>query len=217
VLPRFATFFDEFDAKLPLTTRMMLSMGNFFGEKGWMVGIALILFALLLIMYIRSEPGQMAKDRLALRLPVVRELARAAIIERFSRILSAMVGAGVPISAAMTAAIDSTDNRVYSNALVAASKEMLEGQGLAAPITRTGLFPGTVTQMVRVGEETGTLDQQLHIAAEYYDKELEFKLDRMTALFEPLVIIFMGAIVGFVALALVQAMYGVYGQSGVGG
>ena len=88
----------------------------------------------------------------------------------------------------------------------------MEGQGLAEPLARTGLFPGAARQMFRVGEETGTLDEQLETAAIYYDRELDFKIKRFTGLFEPAVIIFMGVIVGFVAVALVSAMYGIYHQ-----
>ena len=88
----------------------------------------------------------------------------------------------------------------------------MEGQGLAEPLARTGLFPGAARQMFRVGEETGTLDAQLATAAAFYDRELDVKLKRFTSLFEPLVIIFMGVIVGFVAIALVSAMYGIYKQ-----
>ena len=90
---------------------------------------------------------------------------------------------------------------------------MLEGEGLAQPITDTGLFPKAATQMMRVGEDTGTLDTQLENAAQYYGRELEYKLKKLTSLFEPAVIIFMGVIVGFVAVALISAMYGIFNQS----
>jgi type IV pilus assembly protein PilC len=89
---------------------------------------------------------------------------------------------------------------------------MMQGQGLAEPIAQSGLFPAAARQMFRVGEETGTLDQQLEVAAAYYGRELETKLDRATALFEPAIIIFMGVVVGFVAVALISAMYGIYNQ-----
>ena len=217
VLPKFKVFFESFDAKLPLTTRSLLALGDFVETSGWMVAVGGVVALVLLVLFVRSERGHRTKDRLLLRIPVLRDVVRGAVVERFCRILSAMVEAGVPISAAMTAAIQSTDNRVFSGALVKASGEMLEGRGLAQPIAESRLFPGTVTQMIRVGEETGTLDRQLEVAAEYYEKELTFKLDRLTSLFEPAMIIVMGLIVGFVAIALVQAMYGVYGQSGIGG
>ena len=90
---------------------------------------------------------------------------------------------------------------------------MLEGEGLAEPIADTHLFPRAASQMMRVGENTGTLDIQLENAADYYGRELEYKLKRLTSLFEPAVIIFMGLIVGFVAVALISAMYGVFNSS----
>jgi type IV pilus assembly protein PilC len=215
VLPRFKVFFESFDAELPMTTKSLLALGDFMETSGWMVAVGFVVFMVLLFLFARSERGHLTRDRLLLKIPVLREVVRGAVVERFCRILSAMVEAGVPISAAMTAAIESTNNRVFNAALIKASTEMLEGRGLAQPIAESNLFPGTVTQMIRVGEETGTLDRQLEVAAEYYEKELVFKLDRLTSLFEPAMIIVMGLIVGFVAVALVQAMYGVYGQSGI--
>ena len=88
----------------------------------------------------------------------------------------------------------------------------LEGEGLARPLAATGLFPATAVRMMRVGEDTGTLDTQLEVTAHYYEGELDYRLKKLTALFEPVVIVVMGLIVGFVALALIQAMYGIFGQ-----
>ena len=125
-----------------------------------------------------------------------------------------MVGAGVPLPEAMVVVSESTGNAVYERALARVREEMLEGEGIAAPITRTDLFPGVVTQMIRVGEDTGTLDQQLATAALFYEKELDYKVKKLTTYFEPAMIIFMGLVVGFVAIALVSAMYGIFRQSG---
>ena len=216
VLPKFKDFFAGFDAQLPFTTRFLLGVGDFMGKYGTIVFGLGFLLIVLTVVYAKSEPGRYMRNRLSLRLPVVRDVVRASVVERFCRILSAMVQAGIPIADAMNAAIGSTDNRVFAKELVPASERMLRGEGLARPLGDTGLFPGMVVQMMRVGEETGTLDKQLEIAADFYEKELEFKLNKMTALFEPAVIIFMGAAVGFVAIALVQAMYGIYNQSSVG-
>ena len=112
----------------------------------------------------------------------------------------------------MTVTADSANNAVYRKALEGIREAMMEGQGLAAPLARTGLFPGAAKQMFRVGEETGTLDQQLNVAAEYYGRELETKVEHATSLFEPAIIIVMGVVVGFVAVALISAMYGIYSQ-----
>jgi type IV pilus assembly protein PilC len=121
----------------------------------------------------------------------------------------------VSLPEAMTVTADAIGNLVFRKALNTVRNEMLEGQGLATPIARTGLFPGALRQMFRVGEETGTLDEQLETAAAYYDRELDFKIKRFTSLFEPAVIIFMGVVVGAVAVALVSAMYGIYRQVNV--
>jgi type IV pilus assembly protein PilC len=134
------------------------------------------------------------------------------LVERFCRILAAMVGAGVGLPEALRVATESLRNRVFVRALSSVGDSMFRGEGLAQPLAATGLFPGTATQMIRVGEETGTLDGQLETTASYYDGELTYKIGKLTALFEPAVIVAMGAIVGFVAIALVSAMYGIYSQ-----
>jgi type IV pilus assembly protein PilC len=118
----------------------------------------------------------------------------------------------VALPEAMSVTADATNNAVWRRGLTTARDQMLEGEGLSAPLARTGLFPGAARQMFRVGEETGTLDDQLAIAATYYNRELDYKVARFTAMFEPAVIIFMGIVVGFVAVALVTAMYGIYSQ-----
>ena len=216
VLPKFKQFFAGFNAKLPMTTKLLLDVGDFMGKFGGLVFGGILVLVVLVVVYAKSEPGRLTRNKLSLRIPALGDVVRASVIERFCRILSAMVHAGIPIADSMSAAIDSTDNRVFARALVPASERMLRGEGLAIPLGETELFPGMVVQMMRVGEETGTLDRQLDIAADFYEAELTYKLERFTALFEPMVIVLMGLIVGFVAVALVQAMYGIYNQSAVG-
>ena len=142
--------------------------------------------------------------------PLVKDVVLFAVTERVCRIVGAMVKAGVPLPETLNAAIQGTNNKVFETGLVDARDRMLEGEGLAEPIADTHLFPARPSQMMRVGENTGTLDIQLENAAEYYGRELEYKLKKLTSLFEPAVIIFMGVIVGFVAVALISAMYGVF-------
>ena len=123
-----------------------------------------------------------------------------------------MLRAGVALPDAMRVTAESANNDVYREGLSTVREEMMEGQGLAEPLARTGLFPGAARQMFRVGEETGTLDHQLETASAFYERELDVKIKRFTGLFEPAVIIFMGVVVGFVAVAMVSAMYGIYHQ-----
>jgi type IV pilus assembly protein PilC len=105
-----------------------------------------------------------------------------------------------------------TNNTVFRQGLTHAREAMMRGEGLAAPLSDTGLFPAAARHMFSVGERTGTMDEQLETAASYFDRELEYKLKNFTALFEPAVIIVVGVIVGFVAIALISAMYGIFRQ-----
>jgi type IV pilus assembly protein PilC len=216
VLPRFVVFFKSFGAKLPLPTRMMMDASGFI-TKWWYVIFAVMIISIVSYILARRSPkGREKLDGIFLKLPVVGDLTQTAILERVCRILSSLLVAGVDLPRSMAVTAESSNNLVYQKALENIRIEMMEGQGLAGPIARTGLFPGAAQQMFRVGEETGTLDQQLEVAAEYYGRELETKVDRATALFEPAIIIFMGVIVGFVAVALISAMYGIYSQVKVG-
>ena len=217
VLPRFQTFFESFDAKLPLATRMLVSFTGFLTGSWLELVIALALVFLGMLLLIVTERGRRIRDVILLRIPIAGDVVRFTVIERFCRILSSMVQAGVPIAESLRLAGVGANNYVYQRSLSSARNKMLEGEGIYRPIATTGLFPGTVIQMMRVGEETGTLDQQLEAVAGYYGKELEFKLKRLTNLFEPLCIIVVAVIVGFVAVALVSAIYGVYNQADLGG
>ena len=212
VLPRFAVFFKSLNAKLPLPTRIVLTGAGFMGHWWWALGGGVVAFAAVIIPSLKTRWGRRFKSRLALKVPVIGEVTRYSIVERFCRVLSSMVLAGVPLPEAMIVVSESTRNIVYQRALDKVRLEMLEGEGIAGPITRTELFPTAVTQMVRVGEATGTLDAQLATAAAYYEQELDYKVKKLAALFEPLMIIAMGLVVGFVAVALVSAMYGIFNQ-----
>jgi type IV pilus assembly protein PilC len=216
VLPRFTVFFKSLHAKLPLITVMMMDASSFI-LHWWYAEAAFVIVVVGGFIAMRRSPGGRAKlDAIMLKLPVVGDLTQTAILERCCRILSSMLKAGVDLPKAMQVTADSANNAVYHKALEEVREAMMEGQGLAGPISRTGLFPGAARQMFRVGEETGTLDQQLDVAGEYYNRELETKLERATALFEPAIIIVMGVVVGFVAVALISAMYGIYNQVKVG-
>jgi type IV pilus assembly protein PilC len=216
VLPRFVTFFKSFHAKLPLPTRMMMTFSSFISHWWYVILAVFVVLVVTFIVMRRSEKGRSWLDSMVLKMPVVGDLTQVAILERICRILSSLLRAGVDLPRSMAVTAESANNIIYRRALETIRVEMMEGQGLAGPIARTGLFPGAAQQMFRVGEETGTLDQQLEVAAEYYARELETKVDRATALFEPAIIIFMGVIVGFVAVALISAMYGIYSQVKVG-
>jgi type IV pilus assembly protein PilC len=213
VLPKFTKFFKNLGANLPLPTRMLLAFSDI-TQKFWFVWVAMLIgFVAVLLWMHKTDAGRLVRDKLFLRVPLIKDVVLYAVVERVCRIVAAMVKAGVPLPDTIAAAIKGTNNKVFEAALNGARERMLEGEGLAQPITDTRLFPKAATQMMRVGEDTGTLDVQLDNAAQYYGRELEYKLKKLTSLFEPAVIIFMGLVVGFVAVALISAMYGIFGQS----
>ena len=212
VLPKFKVFFANLHATLPLPTRMLLAFTNLMTQWWWAILAGLMLTGLSLFLALKTERGRHAKDGFVLRLPVVGDTVQYALVERFARILASMVNAGVSLPESLRVSTESLHNLVYTRALYKVAESMLEGEGLAAPLAATKLFPSTAVQMIRVGEDTGTLDGQLEVTARYYEAELAYKIKKLTALFEPAVIVIMGVIVGFVAVALVSAMYGVFNQ-----
>jgi type IV pilus assembly protein PilC len=211
-MPRFVVFFKSLHAKLPLPTRMLLSASSAFSTYWYAILGALIVLVVGFVSMRRSQGGRALLDGLLLKLPVLGLLVQAAVLERICRVLSSMLRAGVDLPQAMTVTADASNNAVYREGINRIREQMMEGQGLADPLAQTGLFPGAARQMFRVGEETGTLDIQLETAATYYHRELEVRVKHFTSLFEPAVIIFMGVVVGFVAVALISAMYGIYSQ-----
>ncbi|MEV4146090.1 type II secretion system F family protein [Amycolatopsis sp. NPDC049691] len=212
VLPRFKAFFASLHAVLPLPTRMLLAVTDFLGEWWWALLAGGLVAGLLYLAAVRTPSGRYARDRVVLSLPAIGPTVRHALVERFCRILSSMVGAGVPLPEALRVATESLRNRVFLRGLARVAEAVLEGEGLARPLAGSGLLPVTAAQMIRVGEDTGTLDTQLEITAQYYEGELDYRLKKLTALFEPAVIVVMGLLVGFVAVALVSAMYGIFNQ-----
>jgi len=209
VLPQFKPLFAELNADLPLTTRSLLFVATLFSTLWYIPFTCFSAFAATLYWLFKTPSGRPVRDKLVLRIPIIKGIVEYAILERFCRILAAMVKAGVPLPEGMKTTTESTTNSVFRERLEIAQAEMVEGGGFSKPLAATELFPGAAKQMFKVGEETGTLDKQLEVASLYFDRELESRIKKFTTMFEPLMIIFVGLIVGFVAVALVQAMYGV--------
>ncbi len=212
VLPKFRSFFTSLNAKLPLPTRMLLDIARWITAWGLLAGGVIVAFGILSLFALHTEKGREIRDRLLLKIPVVGNLIHTAIIERFCRLLASMTVAGVPLPEALAVTTAATNNTVFRKGLTSARAAMLRGEGLAGPLADTGLFPGAARQMFAVGESTGNLDDQLQSAANYLDRELDYRIKRFTTFIEPAVIIGVGLIVGFVAIALVSAMYGIYHQ-----
>lgn len=212
-IPKFADFFADFDAELPLPTKLLMSIADFVGSTaGLVTGILILIGLTSLVLYIRTPGGRRNVHALQLQIPLIQTVVTYSSTERFARVLSALLDAGVPLTDALPSAIDCANNIVYKERLTASMEAVLEGHGFAEPLARTELFPNAVIQMVRVGERTGELSDQLNNAATFYEEELGYAVDKLTAWFEPIMMLFIGTVVGFVALAMVSAMYGIYGQ-----
>lgn len=212
-IPKFAEFFEDFDAELPLPTRMLMAIADFVGSPaGLITGIVLVALFFSTMLYIRTPKGRRNLHALQLKLPMISTVVTYSSTERFTRVLAALLDAGVPLPDALPTSIDCANNEVYKERLRVAMEGTLEGRGFAEPLASTDLFPNAVVQMVRVGERTGELADQLENAAGFYEEELGYAVDKMTAWFEPMMILFIGLVVGFVALAMVSAMYGIYNQ-----
>jgi type IV pilus assembly protein PilC len=211
VLPQFKPLFEELNAELPLPTRMMLFVSRFFTDLWYITAITFLMIFGALAFLTMHPKGKELWQRMSLKIPIIGGIVEYAILERFCSVLHTMLKAGVAVPAAMETTIEAVSNIVYREQLDIARQQMLEGAGFAVPLIETELFPGAARQMFKVGEETGTLDQQLEVAGQYFNRELEYRIKNFTTLFEPIMILFVGFIVGFVAIALVSAMYGVLG------
>jgi type IV pilus assembly protein PilC len=209
VLPQFKPLFAELHADLPFATRALLFFASLFTDLWYIPFTGLMISVASLLWLTKTPKGRVTKDKLVLKIPVIKGIVEYAILERFCRILGAMIKAGVPLPEGLKTTTEATSNTVFRVRLEEAQAVMLEGGGFSRPLADTGLFPGAARQMFKVGEETGTLDTQLEMASIYFDRELESRIKKFTTMFEPLMIVMVGLLVGFVAVALVSAMYGV--------
>lgn len=212
VLPKFSAMYASLGSDLPLPTRMLLGFTDFV-IAGWpfMLG-GVVAVSALAYAIAGGERGKVRRDRAVMRLPVIGDLFHLISLERFCRVLSALATAGVPLPRSVEVAANSTNNSIFSTKMAVVRDVLVRGGGLSEPMVDSGLFPTAARQMIRVGEQTGALGEQLGKAAAYYEREVAFKMKRATDLVEPTVIIVVGLIVGFVAVAQVAAMYSIFGQ-----
>ena len=210
-LPAFTRIFAEFRVELPLSTRILIGIVDFTRRWGLVIGAVVVAAAGGIVLALRTARGSYVKDQLSIRVPILGPIVLSAVLNRFARTLAMVLKAGVPLGQTFEAVIASTGNRVFQRGLTTVKEQMTSGEGFAGPLIRTHLFPPMLTQMVRVGEETGTLDTYLEQAAEFYEEELEYRIRAMTSLIEPVMTVAVGIMVGFIAVSLISAMYGLVG------
>jgi len=204
VIPQFESLFKGFGADLPALTKMVISLSNAF-QEWWYIIIGGIIGTVVFISYTykRSIKMQHTLDRVLLRAPVIGVIVKKATIARFSRTLSTMFAAGVPLVEALDSVAGASGNRVYYEGTIAIKSDVSTGRQLQAAMGETGLFPNMVVQMVAIGEESGELDTMLSKVADFYEQEVDDAVAALSSLLEPIIMAFLGVIVG----GLVIAMY----------
>lgn len=206
VIPKFKTIFEDFDVTLPAPTLLLMGLSTWFVEgtpPGWMVVIASPFATYFLMKTIRtSKGGRYAMDYAMLKAPVIGSLAEKTAVSRFSRTLGTLISAGVPILDAIKITRETSGNEVYARALDKVHQSIREGESVAAPLRKTKVVDGLVTNMIDVGEETGELDKMLLKVADNYDEEVDVAVAGLVSLLEPIMVVVLGLIVGFIVIAL---------------
>ncbi len=206
VIPRFAAVFTESRIPMPLPTKVLIQVSEVVKRFGLPALAAVLAAVVALRLYIRTPGGRLAWDRFRLRLPVLGGALRKADTARFARSMSTLVANSVPLVHSLSIARAILANRVMAGSLEAVAQGVKRGEGIAAPLRRTGQFPPLAAHLLSVGEETGRLDHMFARMADIYEKDTREAIKRFTTLFEPLVILFMGVVVGAMILSIMLAI-----------
>jgi type IV pilus assembly protein PilC len=212
VLPAFAGLYSDLGAQLPAITRMMMSISDFLRANIMTILLALLIGFGTAVIYIKTPNGRFQYDKLLLKIPMLGRVRLLNELSRACRSISLLYTAGLPLTEIMPMVVQGSSNRVMAEALYDVQKEMLKGEGLAKPMSKNPLFLPMMVQMVRVGEETGTLDSSILAVAQYYEAEAQEKTKTIIGIIPPVMTIIIAGFVGLIAVSMVSAMYGMYGQ-----
>ncbi len=202
VIPTFSDMFKQFGSALPGPTQLVVNLSNFFRNFWWLM-IGVIVALVFGFKWIRTqEKGRFYTDQLALKLPVFGPLIRKVAVAKFTRTLGTMISSGVPIMDGLDITSRTAGNMIVENAIKAVRTAISEGRAMSDPLEQTGIFPGMVVQMIAVGEATGAMDQMLSKIADFYDEEVDLAVDALTSALEPMLMVFLGGIIGFVVVAM---------------
>jgi type IV pilus assembly protein PilC len=207
VLPTFKDIFDGSGAELPLITRLLFMISDLFRNFWYLLPTVPLAVSFGLKQYYKTEQGRWNIDKIKLRVPVVGELVQKMAISRFSRTFGTLVNSGVPVLRALEIVAETAGNVVIARAVDQARASVREGQRISAPLAASGMFPQMVTQMMDIGEETGRMSDMLIKIATFYDNEVDVAVKALTSLIEPLLIIFLGGIVGFIVGSIMVPMF----------
>ena len=202
VVPTFLGMFTELGSALPLPTRILVNACNAIRTGWWVVLLGLVGVGGLLKMFLGTPAGRRLADHAVLNAPVVGSLVERLLISRFARTFGTLIASGVPILSALETVRATVTNVVIDSALQDVERSLKAGESLARPMELSGVFPPLVTRMIALGEETGQLNRMLMQVADSYDEEVEVQLAGLTQLLEPLLIVFVGGVVGFIVVAM---------------
>jgi type IV pilus assembly protein PilC len=203
VIPTFKDMFESVSMTLPLPTRVVVGLSNFLRSYWWAMGLAVGVGVYAGRIYYATSDGRLNIDRLMLRLPVLGDVLRKSAVSRFTRTLGTLISSGVSILDGLEITAKTAGNRVIQDAVMAARTSIAGGDTISAPLQRSAVFPPMVISMIAVGEQTGGLDEMLSKIADFYDEDVDAAVSNLLSLLEPIMIVFLGVIVG----GMVVAMY----------
>lgn len=206
VVPRFASVFEETRMKMPLPTKILLETSKYMQTYGWMAMLAIAIAGLAGYWFIRTKQGRLWFDTLRLKIPLLGDALQKAETARFARAMGTLVANSVPLIQSLGIAAATLNNRRISASLEGVAQGVKRGEGIATPIKRSGAFPPLAGHLLSVGEETGKLDEMFNRMADIYENDTRVAIRRFTSLFEPLVILVMGLIVGVMILSMLLAI-----------
>ena len=203
VVPTFSKMFTSLGGTLPLPTRIVINLSNFIaGIGGLLVAGAIVAIVVFIVQFRRTEKGQHITDKILLRLPIFGMLINKVAVAKFTRTLGTLVSSGVPILDGLEITAKTSGNKVIEYAIMEVRKGVMGGKTLAEPITKAKVFPPMVTHMIAVGESTGALDAMLGKIADFYDDEVDSSVSNLTAMMEPMLMVFLGTSVGFIVVSM---------------
>jgi general secretion pathway protein F len=207
VMPKVVGIFKGMKLALPWSTRVLIFVTYVISHYWWLLGIGAVGLAGLIAALVRTEKGSRAWDRIKMAFPLLGRLHRKAVIARFTRTLSILLKSGIPLVDALEISGPSMGNRILEDGIKEAAKLVGEGSDLATPLRQKGGFPPLVVQLVRAGEKSGELEEMLAKAAEVYEDDVEATIVALTSIIEPVVILFMGVVVGFIVMAILLPIF----------
>ncbi len=214
VIPVFAQLFAGLGGDLPFLTKMVVSASKIIGTYSPLIILAIVITFFALRAYHKTYRGKRVLDGLMLKIPIMGELLRKIAVARFCRTLATLTSSGVPILDGLEITAKTAGNSIIHDAVMAVRKAVEEGKTLSGPLGQTKVFPKMVVQMIHVGEQTGALDQMLSKIADFYEDEVDTAVEGMMKLLEPLMIVFLGGIIGVIVTAMYMPMYTILGKIG---